>query len=175
MEWSKLLKSVSRNISYWSYYVCKHSTVEKEDANQELIIILWKQYCTNKEKNKKTTTYYMQKRLEYGAYRIIQNSRLEYEESEYDDELCYNPFHGKLGRELFHSNYVNDIFIQLKRELLEDKEFKALDILIMILEGKKNKEISEIMDMKANTFSLYVKRKIKDSIKEIVGEPVNVN
>lgn len=165
MEWNDLIVRVSANIHYWSYYVSRKSPLEKDDAYQELTIILWKQYCSNQEKNKKITVYYMQKRLEYGAFRLIKKAYSSFPEtSEFNDEVYYE----NRERDLFYSNFVNEIFDEVKNILRNDKEIKALDILIMILEGKKNKEIAEEMDIKANTLSLYIKRKIKSQLKKIV-------
>jgi len=165
MEWNCLIQRVSKNISYWSSYVSRKTSLEKEDIYQELTIILWKQYCKNKQNEKEITVYYMQKRLEYGSYRIINRFYTKYNEtSEYVEDLYYEVHE----REIFKSRYVKEIFEQLSENLEKDQEFKALDILVMILEGKRNKEISQELDIKPNTLSLYIKRKIKDNLKEIV-------
>lgn len=165
MDWNSLTEHVSKNVSYWASYVSRKSVLEKDDVYQELLIILWKQYCSNNDKGKESTVYYMQRRLEYGAYRIMKKSYSEYNEtSEYIDEVYYDV----KEKELFYSNYVNEIFEELKTLLLNDEDFKALDILVMILEGKRNKEISGELNIKASTLSIYIKRKIKSQLKNIV-------
>lgn len=167
MEWNCLIERISKNISYWASYVARKTVLEKDDVYQELTIILWKQYCKNMEKGTDTTVYYMQKRLEFGAYRIIRKSFSNNKETtEYVDEIYYE----SKDKELFHSRYVNEIFEELKKTLYNDKEFKALDILLMILEGKKNKEISQELNIKSSTLSIYIKRKIKDELKNIVKQ-----
>jgi DNA-binding MarR family transcriptional regulator len=167
MEWNNLIEKISKNISYWSSYVSRKTVLEKEDVYQDLTIILWKQYCKNTKEEKDTTVYYMQKRLEFGAYRLISNSYKNYQETtEFIDEVYYSI----KDKDIFHSKYVKEIFEELKETLLNDKEFKALDILMMILEGKRNKEISKELNIKSSTLSIYIKRKIKEQLKNIVKQ-----
>ncbi len=164
MSWDELVTYLLRNIDYWGWYVSQKTSIEKDDAMQELLITVWKQYCNNEKKGKKITVYYMQKRLQWGASRIIKEF---YNNLVNSWELGEDVVDPRSERDFF-SEWTNSLFDKLKDNLKADKEFKALDILMFMLEGNSQKDIAEELDLTQKHLSVYISRKIKLNLKSIL-------
>ena len=55
-----------KNVLYWSSYVARRISLEKEDVFQELLVAIWEEF-----NRKKVNKYYIKKRLYYAVLTIL--------------------------------------------------------------------------------------------------------
>lgn len=168
ISFQELLGGVVRNISYWSNYVSRKTSIEKEDAYQELLLVAWEEYCRKGKQGKPITRYYMQKRLTYAAGRIIQKfyrlrnvQRLIF--SYIDEEFIDPSYQDDQVKE-----YVSLVIEELIR--ISSHEPRTIKLISLLKDGYKNCEIAKKLKIGENTVSLAISRKIKKRVKEIVSE-----
>ncbi len=174
-SFKELMTAVTKNVDYWAWYVSSKTSLEKEDIYQELLLIIWKEYCSRIEKGKPTTKYFMQKRLYYASIRMMRNfyhsmasitsqlPSLNYTHYETKDDIMDERIENSKIKE-----WLSSVFDDLSNTMLKDSRVKM--IFSMLRQGYKNFEIAKALDMKENTLSLIITRNIKKPLKEIVEE-----
>jgi len=159
----QLLEGVIKNVDYWSSYVSRKTSIEKDDAYQELLLIIWKEYCKREKAGKPITRYFLQKRLMYGASRIILRFYKDIESITYTIEG--KDFIDQRTNSVFRIIWLNCILDQLM-DKYKNTDPRAYKILSMFREGFRNVEISEETGIPQNTLSLILTRKVKEPLKE---------
>ena len=168
MNFNELMKGITKNVDYWAWKISSETSIEKEDAYQDLLIIVWKEYCSRVSKGKITTRYFMQKRLNYAYMRILRSfyhsvasitSLFDEDYREVEDIIDERFEKGRI-KEWF--NLVSD-YVLLDNEAVEER---VKLIFSMLKQGYKNSEIAKSLGIKQNTLSLLITRKIKKPLKE---------
>ena len=168
MNFNELMKGITKNVDYWAWKVSSKTKIEKEDAYQDLLIIVWKEYCSRVSKGKTITKYFMQKRLYYAYIRMVRNfyhsvasiTSLFNEDYREVEDIIDERFEKGRIKEWF--NLVSD-YVLLDNESVEERVKLIFSIL---KEGYKNSEIAKSLGIKQNTLSLLITRKIKKPLKE---------
>ena len=167
-SFEELMGKITKNVEYWSWWVSSRTRIEKEDAYQELLLIVWKEYCSRVSSGRPITKYFMQKRLHYASIRVVRNfyhsmASLTFAQLGENIEVVDERVEDNRRKE-----WINFIFDNLLKEKITDKRVKI--IFCMLRQGYRNCEIAEIMNIKQNTLSIIITRKIKKAIEEEIEE-----
>lgn len=167
MGFKDLMEKTMKDIEYWAWYISTNSNIQKDDAKQEFLILIWRLCCKRKE----VKVSYIQKRLKYHSHLILKNY---YRKTESFEDL-YDPF-------VLAVMYIPDIRFDVldsmfKKELigeflrrLSDYNDKAYTVATCILKNQTRKEIAKKMKLEENTISIIFTRKILPILKEVYNE-----
>jgi len=162
LTWEQLLEGVIKNIDYASSYTSRRTSLEKEDVYNDILLIVWENYCRHKEK---VTIYGMQKRIIWASNRIIKNfyrlkSKANTNKVSLED-VSELETHSLSDRELLAKEIVDSVKKDLKE--LKEKYYKILNFLSL---GYRNKDISDEMNISQKNISVIISRHIKPRLKE---------
>jgi len=157
---NEVVREVGDNLEYWSEYVSRRCELEKDDVFQELLIAIWNDYC----KRNKITKYFMQKRIQFAAYRTLLNyfssneanlSKVRIDES-FDFEDVKLSLRIKRLEE-------SEIILELKFKLSEKSRITQM-VFEYLLSGMSTRKIAR--ELKTSHSNVYKKKKEIKSILE---------
>jgi len=162
MGFESVREQLANDIEYWSGYISRKSGLEKDDASQELLIIVWELYCKKKEVNK----YFLQQRLKWESLKMLKNFYIK-ENTAYIEDLfpifiIPDPEAEKRAERFFEK----EIFAQLVRNLKE-KDSLAYKIINALLEQKSRKEICSEFGICRGYLSQIIATRIRPGLRKI--------
>jgi hypothetical protein len=177
----ELLELASNSIEYWAGYISRSTTIEKDDARQDLLFYVYCEWAgiePNGKKKKKPrkilTKYFIQKHIHYRSKNILRDYSKE--DKNLDDRTIeFLDSVGELNdqRPLDPVEYVNsrDKFDKFVKSLT--KEEKRLFDYYCYSRGKliTSRMIASKMKTTENKLA-YMKYKLKNKVEEIYG-PIN--
>jgi len=160
---NEVVREVGVNLEYWSEYVSRRCGLEKDDIFQELLIAIWNEYC----KRSKVTKYFIQKKLQFAVYRILENyfssneanlSKIRIDES-FDFEDVRLSFNVKKLEE-------DQILLELRFKLSEKNRITQM-VFECLLSGMSIRKIAQ--KLKTTHSNVYKKKKeIKSVLEKII-------
>jgi len=158
MSFFELIEQVRSNIEYWSGYIFRrtHGKMAKDDASQELLIIVFQDWS----KKRKVTKYYIQKRLQYATIRILRDYNN-------DNETNLNPLYIEDLRkrikvvdeeeEIDFEVFVDDQIERMVDQM--DKEDILSELMYRIsMEKPKVRKVFELLYIRNNSIGEVVKK-----------------
>jgi len=160
---NEVVREVSSNLEYWSSYVSRRCELEKEDVFQELLIAIWNEYC----KRSKVTKYFIQKKLQFAVYRILENYFSSNESNlskiRIDESFDFEDIKLSLSVKRLEES---QIILELKFRLSEKSRITQM-IFECLLSGMSIRKIAQ--KLKTTHSNVYKKKKeIKNILEKII-------
>lgn len=166
MNWNELYFEVMPNVDFWANYLSKRTALEKEDCSQQLLLSVWTIYCRKEGNVSKPFIQYM---LKYATSRIFY---LYFA----DNETRLNALSTEVVKEVEMLHKDVEFYLcpdYIRKEFMEiiEKEYKGhvrknyyLNVLKLLLEGKKKGEIAKEVNNTYNSVKYAIDSKVKPII-----------
>jgi len=171
MNWEELMSSTTKNVEYWASYVSRRTSLDKEDVGQDLLIIIWREYCRRSAAGKPVTRYFLQERLRYAALRTM--TQFYAKKSVQKLELFILEGFETIDDRWEDSERrkaVNEALDELVAEYHAKGEERTCLIIELVRVGTKNKDIAEFLEIGEGNLSVLIRRKIKNPLEEKLCE-----
>jgi len=153
LSFAEMIEYVMNDIHYWSRYVQRCCGYESEDAEQEILIMLWKEHGKRRALNRT----FLRNRIIWKAKRIIKENQDNFKRVYLEDyEEMLDDKH-----EAFINNILRTDALDRIVEKIEKEDLRAAKVIQMLFEGFKNKEIAKEMRLTEKHLSTIIGRKIK--------------
>jgi hypothetical protein len=166
-SWEELHKAIIKNISYWGWYISKKTSIEVDEAKQQLLVKIWESFSKKSLNGKPVTKYLMQKLLGWYSSRIIHNfyrkkQIMNVHSLESLDEMGVQiPYIDKNEELLAVSRVMNEVGNIFKANV---KMEKVLAIFDRLREGKRNVDIARELKISDSYVFTMKERYIKPLI-----------
>ncbi|HJX50134.1 MAG TPA: hypothetical protein VJ438_01595 [Candidatus Nanoarchaeia archaeon] len=193
-EWPDLYEGILNTISYWARWVSLRCGIEKNDASQELLLLIWGEFQNRLKNNDPMTLYGMQTRVNWAAHRLVRMfykktriknrtipvreipmsyitrvNDLQYDNSDFSGEEIFSDSYPTSTASLREERELVELgkeVIESVKKDLKHKRPREYKILEKLSSGYRNCEIARQMKIKENNFSLILIRDIRPLLKE---------